>query len=137
MKNIILIALFLVGCSDDADINRQLFVVKSRLNELETSVLFLQNKQAVSEAKYGPKVAATECVAFERNNLDTHAAGDEFGNYTIPYSGYYFVHNRIGYLKCSLIAGDIIHPKLVKNMNCPWYDKNDLYRLTTREDCLK
>jgi len=120
MKYIILIALFLVGCSDDADINRQLFVVKSRLNELETSVLYLQNKQAISEAKYGPNIDANECVMFIKN-VDTHA----IATVTIPIDGRYYVASfdwenpKINYYK----SGEVI-PRVqeVFRDTCPQFE---------------
>lgn len=120
MKYIILIALFLVGCSDDADINRQLLVLKNRVNELETSVLYLQNKQATSEAKYGPTIDDSSCIKFVRE-IDTHA----IASVTIPVDGKYYVSTwnepeSVNYYKNGTLISRV---KMLIRDTCPDFER--------------
>lgn len=84
MKYLILISLFLFGCSND-NIDK-VDTITSLLNDFSLKLSILEKRIEYLESKNLPKIDDTRCVMFTRDS-DTHAIVSA----TIPITGVYYV----------------------------------------------
>lgn len=144
MKILLTILIVLVGCDNTTEVvkayentsrsyqelTKEIDFLKSDIRGLRSQIDTLSlNKQAT--------IHLNECVAFDLSSkIDSHKVGDEFGKYTVPVTGDYYIENRIGEFICPLTAGDVVFPKRLKNKFCKTKtDKNIQYRRGSYIDC--
>lgn len=114
MRYIILISLFLVGCTNETEL-RDMEILKLKVRSLEINVDDLNNKSFSKQVSDSP-----ECVFYTK-------AGDSHGiaSVTIPITSWYYINSygkepSIQYLMSGFVLHGVIN--LVRD-TCPNYEK--------------
>lgn len=117
MKYLIVMALFLVGCDNDAISKAN--TITSLLNDFSLKLSMLEKRIEYLESKILPKIDDSECVKFMRS-LDTHAVA----SVTIPVDGKYYVSTwdkpeSVNYYKNGTVISRV---KILIRDTCPDFE---------------